>query len=142
MPDSSIPWVGLAALAAMFVLPLLPNWLFEGPRDQQALATAAHLRRLWRPLDRRPHLPPWDARARAAAAGRTAPPRPTGRAGAPSQALDLSVDADGVAGRPVSRLRGACGESRPACRMAQQRCAVGHCLVAARGGVLHSGADW
>lgn len=35
MPDSSIPWVGLAALAAMFVLPLLPNWLFEGPRTSK-----------------------------------------------------------------------------------------------------------
>jgi hypothetical protein len=30
MPDT--PWVGLAALIAMFVLPFLPNWLFEGPR--------------------------------------------------------------------------------------------------------------
>jgi hypothetical protein len=27
-----IPWVGLAALLAMFVIPLLPAWLFEGPR--------------------------------------------------------------------------------------------------------------
>jgi hypothetical protein len=26
------PWVGLAALLAMFVLPYLPTWLFEGPR--------------------------------------------------------------------------------------------------------------
>ena len=25
-----IPWVGLAAIVAMFVLPLLPAWLFEG----------------------------------------------------------------------------------------------------------------
>ena len=32
MPDTPIPWVGLAALAAMFLLPLLPEWLFEGPR--------------------------------------------------------------------------------------------------------------
>jgi hypothetical protein len=32
MPDTPIPWVGLAALAAMFLLPLLPDWLFEGPR--------------------------------------------------------------------------------------------------------------
>jgi hypothetical protein len=30
MPDT--PWVGLAALIAMFVIPFLPNWLFEGPR--------------------------------------------------------------------------------------------------------------
>jgi hypothetical protein len=30
--DTPIPWVGLAALAAMFLLPLLPEWLFEGPR--------------------------------------------------------------------------------------------------------------
>jgi hypothetical protein len=26
------PWVGLAALIAMFALPFLPNWLFEGPQ--------------------------------------------------------------------------------------------------------------
>jgi hypothetical protein len=30
MPDT--PWFGLAALIAMFVIPFLPNWLFEGPR--------------------------------------------------------------------------------------------------------------
>jgi hypothetical protein len=29
---SRTPWVGLAALVAMFVIPFLPNWLFEGPR--------------------------------------------------------------------------------------------------------------
>jgi hypothetical protein len=29
---SRIPWIGLAALIAMFVLPHIPNWLFEGPR--------------------------------------------------------------------------------------------------------------
>jgi hypothetical protein len=27
-----IPWAGLAALVAMFVIPFLPAWLFEGPR--------------------------------------------------------------------------------------------------------------
>ena len=27
-----VPWIGLAAIVAMFVLPLLPAWLFEGPR--------------------------------------------------------------------------------------------------------------
>ena len=32
MPHVETPWVGLAALVAMFVLPFLPNWLFEGPR--------------------------------------------------------------------------------------------------------------
>jgi hypothetical protein len=32
MPNAPTPWVGLAALAAMFVLPMLPSWLFEGPR--------------------------------------------------------------------------------------------------------------
>jgi hypothetical protein len=26
------PWIGLAALISMFVLPYLPSWLFEGPR--------------------------------------------------------------------------------------------------------------
>jgi hypothetical protein len=35
MPDTPIPWVGLAALAAMFLLPLLPDWLFEGPRTSK-----------------------------------------------------------------------------------------------------------
>jgi hypothetical protein len=30
MPDT--PWAGLVALAAMFVIPFLPDWLFEGPR--------------------------------------------------------------------------------------------------------------
>jgi hypothetical protein len=29
---SRIPWIGLAALIGMFVLPYVPNWLFEGPR--------------------------------------------------------------------------------------------------------------
>jgi hypothetical protein len=29
---STIPWIGLAALLAMFVIPFLPSWLFEGPR--------------------------------------------------------------------------------------------------------------
>jgi hypothetical protein len=33
MPDAPIPWFGLAALIAMFVLPFLPRWLFEGPRS-------------------------------------------------------------------------------------------------------------
>jgi hypothetical protein len=32
MPQIDTPWVGLAALVAMFVIPFLPNWLFEGPR--------------------------------------------------------------------------------------------------------------
>jgi hypothetical protein len=29
---SEIPWLGLAALVAMFVIPFLPSWLFEGSR--------------------------------------------------------------------------------------------------------------
>jgi hypothetical protein len=32
MPHAPTPWVGLAALLAMFVIPFLPDWLFEGPR--------------------------------------------------------------------------------------------------------------
>jgi hypothetical protein len=32
MPHVSTPWVGLAALVAMFVIPFLPSWLWEGPR--------------------------------------------------------------------------------------------------------------
>jgi hypothetical protein len=35
MPDTPTPWVGLAALAAMFLLPLLPDWLSEGPRTSK-----------------------------------------------------------------------------------------------------------
>ena len=27
-----IPWAGLAALVLMFLLPLLPSWVFDGPR--------------------------------------------------------------------------------------------------------------
>jgi hypothetical protein len=26
------PWIGLLALVAMFAIPYLPSWLFEGPR--------------------------------------------------------------------------------------------------------------
>jgi hypothetical protein len=32
MPDTPIPWFGLAALIAMFMIPFLPAWLLEGPR--------------------------------------------------------------------------------------------------------------
>jgi hypothetical protein len=32
MAHAPTPWVGLAALVAMFLLPLLPIWVFEGPR--------------------------------------------------------------------------------------------------------------
>jgi hypothetical protein len=32
MPDTPVPWVGLAALVVMFLPPYLPEWLFEGPR--------------------------------------------------------------------------------------------------------------
>jgi hypothetical protein len=32
MMSHPIPWIGLAAIVAMFVLPLLPARLFEGPR--------------------------------------------------------------------------------------------------------------
>jgi hypothetical protein len=32
MPDAPTPWIGLAALAAMFLLPFLPAWVFDGPR--------------------------------------------------------------------------------------------------------------
>jgi hypothetical protein len=28
----NVPWIGLAALVAMFALPFLPEWIFEGPR--------------------------------------------------------------------------------------------------------------
>ena len=30
MPDIPTPWVGLAALLAMFVLPFVPDWLLRG----------------------------------------------------------------------------------------------------------------
>ena len=29
---SEVPWPGLAALLAMFLIPLLPDWVFEGRR--------------------------------------------------------------------------------------------------------------
>jgi hypothetical protein len=32
MMHIEVPWIGLVALIAMFVLPFLPQWLFEGPR--------------------------------------------------------------------------------------------------------------
>jgi hypothetical protein len=32
MPHTPTPWIGLAAVVAMFALPFLPAWLFEGPR--------------------------------------------------------------------------------------------------------------
>lgn len=32
MGNVNTPWIGLVALVAMFVLPFLPAWLFEGPR--------------------------------------------------------------------------------------------------------------
>ena len=32
MSHAPTPWLGLAALAAMFLLPFVPHWLFEGPR--------------------------------------------------------------------------------------------------------------
>jgi hypothetical protein len=32
MSRTPTPWIGLIALAAMFVIPFLPDWLFEGPR--------------------------------------------------------------------------------------------------------------
>jgi hypothetical protein len=32
MLHGKTPWLGLVALAAMFILPYLPAWLFEGPR--------------------------------------------------------------------------------------------------------------
>jgi hypothetical protein len=32
MLHTDTPWIGLVALFAMFLLPFLPSWLFEGPR--------------------------------------------------------------------------------------------------------------
>jgi hypothetical protein len=32
MSHAETPWIGLAALVVMFLLPFLPSWLFEGPR--------------------------------------------------------------------------------------------------------------
>jgi hypothetical protein len=83
MPDTPVPWVGLAALAAMFLLPLLPDWLFEGPRTSKhwlrrhSLATA-------RSRGRRAHLHPQGERGRpgpswpAAPASRSRSRRPGG----------------------------------------------------------------
>jgi hypothetical protein len=32
MTRNPVPWVGLLGLVAMFVIPFLPDWIFEGPR--------------------------------------------------------------------------------------------------------------
>jgi hypothetical protein len=32
MGGNPVPWIGLLALVAMFVIPFLPDWIFEGPR--------------------------------------------------------------------------------------------------------------
>jgi hypothetical protein len=32
MTHNPVPWIGLLALVAMFVIPFLPAWIFEGPR--------------------------------------------------------------------------------------------------------------
>jgi hypothetical protein len=31
-PHIDTPWIGLFAIIAMFAIPFLPSWLFEGPR--------------------------------------------------------------------------------------------------------------
>ena len=66
MPHVDTPWVGLAALVAMFVIPFQPSWLFEGPRtirhrprrhicaDCGAPWTPRHTCELDEPEDRRP----------------------------------------------------------------------------------------
>jgi hypothetical protein len=66
MPHVETPWVGLGALVAMFAIPFLPSWLFEGPRtirhrprrhvcaDCGAAWTPRHLCELDEPEDRRP----------------------------------------------------------------------------------------
>jgi hypothetical protein len=35
MPHVQTPWVGLVAVLTMFVIPFLPDWLFEGPRTMK-----------------------------------------------------------------------------------------------------------
>lgn len=35
MTHNPVPWVGLLALVAMFVIPFLPDWIFEGPRTRK-----------------------------------------------------------------------------------------------------------
>jgi hypothetical protein len=35
MPDSPASWVGMVGQAATFLVPLLPDWLFEGPRTSK-----------------------------------------------------------------------------------------------------------
>jgi hypothetical protein len=32
MARNPVPWIGLLALMAMFLIPFLRDWLFEGPR--------------------------------------------------------------------------------------------------------------
>ena len=42
MGGNPVPWIGLLALVAMFVIPFLPSWIFEGPRER-ILAVATRL---------------------------------------------------------------------------------------------------
>jgi hypothetical protein len=58
MPDTPVPWVGLAALAAMLLLPLLPDWLFEGPRTSKHWLRRHICGDCGAPPDRRAHLHP------------------------------------------------------------------------------------
>jgi hypothetical protein len=55
MPHTPTPWVGLAALLAMFVIPFLPTWLFEGPRTIKH-RPRRHIWRLPGTLDQRSQL--------------------------------------------------------------------------------------
>ena len=32
MEGDPVPWIGLLGLVAMFAIPFLPSWIFEGPR--------------------------------------------------------------------------------------------------------------
>jgi hypothetical protein len=86
-----VPWVGLAAIVAMFVLPLLPARLFEGPRTIKRYPRREVCGDCGEPWTEdhtcaielvapspRPPLPPLRAELRRLARGRALAPRPPG----------------------------------------------------------------
>ena len=107
MPDIPTPWVGLAALLAMFVLPFVPDWLFEGPRtvrhrprrhvcgDCNAPWTEGHI------------CSPEASEAEPTSAGRTSPACAAGRARTPPRGTDLAL------GPPRPYPGGGSGGRRP-----------------------------
>jgi hypothetical protein len=86
---SPTPWVGLAALIAMFVLPFLPAWLFEGPRAVKHWPHRHVCGVCKGPVDRRAHLPIERQRDRSAPTWFASPASAGGRSRTPPAGADL-----------------------------------------------------